>query len=54
MGVYNLEDGHIERFDDVQSFSLISPPAWVASMVQSHDRGPERSTLVSTYRSRSR
>ncbi|XP_027099107.1 probable F-box protein At1g44080 [Coffea eugenioides] len=30
MGVYNLEDGHIERFDDIQSFSLISPPVWVA------------------------
>ncbi|XP_027084874.1 probable F-box protein At1g44080 isoform X1 [Coffea arabica] len=31
MGVYNLEDGgRIERFDGVQSFSLIGPPVWVA------------------------
>ncbi|KAL3498489.1 hypothetical protein ACH5RR_041221 [Cinchona calisaya] len=30
MGIYNLEDGKIERFDNVQSFSLICPPVWVA------------------------
>ncbi|KAL3499367.1 hypothetical protein ACH5RR_038460 [Cinchona calisaya] len=30
MGVYNLEDGKIERFDDVRSFSLICPPIWVS------------------------
>ncbi|KAL3499365.1 hypothetical protein ACH5RR_038458 [Cinchona calisaya] len=30
MGVYNLEDGKIERFEDVRSFSLICPPIWVS------------------------
>ncbi|KAL3499364.1 hypothetical protein ACH5RR_038457 [Cinchona calisaya] len=30
MGVYNLEDRKIGRFDDVRSFSLICPPIWVA------------------------
>ncbi|XP_027182475.1 LOW QUALITY PROTEIN: F-box protein At2g17036-like [Coffea eugenioides] len=30
MGIYNLENGKIERFDDIQSFSSISPPVWVA------------------------
>ncbi|KAL3497857.1 hypothetical protein ACH5RR_040589 [Cinchona calisaya] len=29
MGVYNLENGKIQRFDHFQSFSLISPPVWV-------------------------
>ncbi|KAL3497856.1 hypothetical protein ACH5RR_040588 [Cinchona calisaya] len=29
MGVYNLENRKIQRFDHFQSFSLISPPVWV-------------------------
>ncbi|KAL3498807.1 hypothetical protein ACH5RR_041539 [Cinchona calisaya] len=30
MGIYNLEDGKIERFDSIQSFSLIGPPVWIS------------------------
>ncbi|XP_027082799.1 F-box protein SKIP23-like [Coffea arabica] len=30
MGIYDVEDGKIERFDDIRSFSLMGPPVWVA------------------------
>ncbi|CAI9092809.1 OLC1v1028146C1 [Oldenlandia corymbosa var. corymbosa] len=29
MGTYNLEDGSIERFSDIQSYSFICPPIWI-------------------------